>query len=89
MVSLIIDQADFPAFFAKTEICVVLAEKQTILSTACHHSIRLMVFFCYQIIDENADICLGAIQDQLFFSFYFHGCVDSCDQTLSGCFLVS
>ena len=58
MVSLIIDQADFPAFFAKTEICVVLAEKQTILSTACHHSIRLMVFFCYQIIDKNTDICL-------------------------------
>ena len=89
MVCLIIDQANLPAFFAETEVCIVLTEQQAVFGAACHHSVRLMVFFCYQIIDENADICLGAIQDQLFFSFYFHGCVDSCDQTLSGCFLVS
>ena len=73
MVCLIIDQANLPAFFCGDGglHCPDGAKRR--------YSARLVIirygswFFCYQIIDENADICLGAIQDQLFFSFYFHG----------------
>ena len=37
---------------------VVLSEKQPVLCTACHHPVRLMVFFCYKVINKNTYIRL-------------------------------
>ena len=83
------DQSDAVAFFAEPQIRVILTEQQTILGTACHHTVWLMVFFRYQIVDQNANIRLGTVEYQQFLTLDFQCRVDTRDQPLCGCLLVS
>ena len=89
LISFFIDQTCLIPFLAKTEIGIILSQKQAIFCTAGHHSVRLMVFFCYKIIDQYANISLRAIQYKLFLTFYFHCGIDSGNQPLCGSFFIS
>ena len=55
------DQSDAISFFPESQVCIILTEQQTVLGTACHHTVRLMVFFRYQIVDQHADIGFGTV----------------------------
>ena len=48
-----------------------------------------MIFLGHQVIDQNANVRLGTVQDQHFLSKYLLRRIDSCHQTLSGRFLIS
>ena len=48
-----------------------------------------MAFLCHQIVDQHADITLGAIDDQRFLSLKLPCRVDPCHQALSRRFLIS
>ena len=48
-----------------------------------------MVFFRYQIVDQNADIRLRTVEHQLFFSLHAERCIDARDQALRRSLLVS
>lgn len=59
--TLIRDQTDLMTDRSQTKIRIILAQKQTILCTGCHHTIWLMVFLCHKVIDQNTDITFGTI----------------------------
>ena len=54
----LIDQTGFIALSAKSEISIILSEKQPVLCAACHHPVRLMIFFCYKVINKNTYVSL-------------------------------
>ena len=55
----------------------------------CEHAIGLEASLRAQIIDEHPDIRLIALERHRRLSLNRAGGVDSCDQTLSGSFLVA
>ena len=89
LISFFIDQPCLIPFLAKTEIGIILSQKQSIFCTAGHHSVRLMIFFCHKIIDQHANISLGTIQYKLLLTFDFHCCIDSGNQSLCSSFFIS
>ena len=46
------------------KICVVVTEKQSVLSPRCKHSIRFVGIFRDEVIDEYTDIGLGPVEDE-------------------------
>ena len=89
LICFFIDQTNLIPFFTETKICIILSQQKTIFCTACHHSIRFMVFFCNQVIDQYSNISFGTVQNQLFPAFYLHSCIDSGNQPLCCCFFIS
>ena len=48
-----------------------------------------MVLFGHQIIDENADISLGTVQNHLLSAKDFHRSIYPCHKALYSCFLIT
>ena len=48
-----------------------------------------MVLFGHQIIDENADISLGTVQNHLLSAKDFHRSIYTCHKALYSCFLIT
>ena len=88
-ISLVIYQTDLMADSAQTQIRIILTQKQTVLRTGSHHTVRLVIFLGYQIINQNANVRLGTIQNHRFPSQYLHSCVYACHKALYGCFLIT
>ena len=40
----------------KSQVCIILPQKQPVLRTACHHSVWLGCFLSYKVIDQNSDV---------------------------------
>ena len=73
----------------KTQIRVVLTQKQAVFRTRRHHPVRFMVFFGNQIVDQDTDICLGTVEDDRFFSQHFARRIDTRHKALYRRFLIT
>ena len=60
----IVDQTDAPAQRRQPAVGVVVAQQQAILGPAGEHAIRLIDALGHQVVDEDADVRLAAIEDQ-------------------------
>ena len=74
---------------AQTQIRIILTQKQTVLRTGSHHTVRLVIFLGYQIINQNANVRLGAIQNHRFPAKHLHSRVNACHKALYCCLLVT
>ena len=83
------DKACLISSAAQAKICIILAEKQSVLCAAGHHPVRLMVFLRYKVVDQNADIRLGTVKDHLLSALYLHRRIDSRYQSLGCCLLIT
>ena len=73
----------------KTQIRVVLTQKQAVFRTRRHHPVRFMVFFGNQIVDQDTDIRLGTVKDHCTLLLQLSRRVDAGHEALNGSFLVS
>ena len=73
----------------QTRIGVVLAEEDAVFGARGEHAIGLVYAFCYQVIDENADIGFVAAQGEGRISRATQGGIDTGHHTLAGRFLVA
>ncbi len=62
--TLVVNQADPPPQLGEPKIRVIMAQHQTILGTAGEHAIRLVHSACDQIVDQDSDIRLRAIEHE-------------------------
>ena len=85
----IVDQTDPPADRRQPAVGVVVPQQQAVLGPASEHAVRLIDAPGDEVVDEHADIRLGAVQDQGVFAFHPERRVDAGHQPLRRCLLVA
>ena len=86
---LVANQTKFATERLQTLICVVVPEHQTMLRPRRKHSVGLVYALCDQVIDEDADVRITAIQLDRWTTQRSEPCIDSRDQSLAGSLLVT
>ena len=87
--AVILHQAVFPADGGQALVSVVLPQGQAVLAPAGHHPVGVHDALGDQIIHQGTQIAGVPGQDELFLPQGVTGGVQSCQQTLRGCFLVA
>ena len=70
-------------------ICIVLPQNQAVLTARSHHAVRLLGTAGHEIIDQRANIPIGAIQNHRRFSLELERGIDAGDQTLCTRFFIA
>ena len=89
LVAHLADQADLIADLRKSLICVVLPKQQPVLGSRSHHAVRLVAFFCHEIVDQHADVRLGPVQYDPLFSLQLSRRIDAGHQPLGRRLLIA
>ena len=89
VILLLTDQADPVPVFPKAQVRVVLAKEKPVLRAGRHHAVRLPVVLRDKVIDQDADIGFGPLEDKRLSSQYLHRGVDPCHQSLCRCLFIS
>jgi hypothetical protein len=87
--ALFTDQTDFVAQRRQPLIGIVLAQDQTVFGAGCHHAVGLCRAASDEIINQNADISLGTINNDRLLACQLAYGIDTGDQSLAGCFLIA
>src|SRR6476620_2598560 len=66
-----------------------MPQKESILSSARKHAIRLLRSLDDQVVNQDAYICFSPVQDKGRATLNFQSRVGPCDQTLGSCLFVS
>lgn len=73
----------------QTLVCVILTEEQAEFRAGCHHTVRLFAAFADEVVNENADITVGTLEDDGVFSLNIANSVDTAHKPLCGRFFVA
>ena len=88
IVSFLADQSDTVAGRSQSQIGIVLSQKQAVFRTAGHHSVGFVGSLGDQVVNQRADIAVGALQDHRFFMQNLKGGIDAGNQALRCGFLI-
>src|SRR6266498_2335481 len=69
------------------QVGVVLAYEEPILGPRCKHPVGFSRAFSHQVVNENSDVSLVALEDKRRRTLHAQSCVDAGHQTL-GCSLL-
>ena len=90
IIILVLCDQTFPVtVFAQTQIRVVLPQQKSVFRAGGHHSVRLPIVFCHQVVDQDSDIGLRPLQNQRFPATDLIDGIDTCNQTLRRSLLIS
>ena len=83
------DQADAPAERRQAAVGVVVPQQQAILGPAGEHAVRLVDALGHQVVDQDADVGLAAVEDERRLLLDLQRGVDAGHQPLGGGLLVA
>ena len=89
LVSFFADKSDFVAERSKSFVRIVLTENQAILTSRCHHSVRLVCTLGYKVIYKCADIRACSVENERRFSEDFQSGINSGNKSLCCRFFVT
>ncbi len=75
--------------FRETLISIILTQKNSIFCPRSKHSIRFIHTLRHKVVNQNSYIGLIASQDKRRFISYKQCSINTCNQTLSSCFLIT
>lgn len=84
-----VDEPELASEGCQTQVGVVLTQQYAVLGARGEHAVRLVDALGYEVVDQHADICLVAPQDDTLLAAECAGGVDTRHQTLRCGLLVS
>lgn len=86
---LVTDDSLFDSFLSKSKITIFSSKKQSVFRSWCEHTIRFWCSRNNQIINQDTNHRFIPAEHKLQFIKSFIRCIDSSNNTLTGCFLIA
>ena len=71
IVTLAFGESQLIGLFCQSAVSIILAQQDAILCSGGEHTVGFIDSFCHEVIDEYADICFVAMEDEGVVAFVF------------------
>ena len=88
-VAILFHETDLMALLGEPQVCIVLAENQTVFAAAGHHAVGFIGALGDQVVHQGADVGFVAGEDEWLFALDLERRIDACHEALGGGFLVA